>query len=100
MFAKRAQKHLTNGGALTPGNASERYARWSKELESAVVAESARWGSYRRDVHPYKTGPFESYTRNEHWRPEIQRLLTDYFPKRTGVLIKELREAGLFGEEH
>jgi hypothetical protein len=60
------------------------------------VAESARWGDYRRDVHPYKTGPYELYTRNDHWRPEIARLLTHYFPQRTAACLQQFREAGLY----
>src|SRR5205085_1996267 len=80
LFAGRARQHLTNGRALTPEKAAERYQKWVKEIDSALIAESARWGGYRRDVHPYKTGPYELYTRNEHWRPEIHRLLEEYFP--------------------
>jgi len=99
LFAERAQQHFGNGGALAPDRAAERYRKWSKEIESAVVAESARWGDYRRDVHAYKTGPYELYTRNDHWRPEIQRLLDDYFPKRTAVVIEQFRQAGLYPKE-
>ena len=99
MFAGRAQQHLTNAGALTPHNAAERYRKWVKEIESAVVAESARWGDYRRDAHPYRMGPYELYTRNDHWRPEIDRLLKEYFPKRTEVVVKLFREAGLYPKE-
>jgi hypothetical protein len=96
VFAARARQHLTNGGALTPDNAAERYRKWAKEIESAVVAESARWGDYRRDAHPYKMGPYELYTRDDHWRREIDRLLKEYFPKRTEVVLRLFREAGLY----
>ena len=65
-------------------------------IENAVVAESARWGDYRREVHPYKTPPYELYTRDDHWRPEVKRLLTDYFPKRTSVVITQCQAAGLW----
>jgi hypothetical protein len=87
---------LTNGGALTPEKAAERYRKWAEEIRSAVVAESARWGDYRRDVHPYRTGPYELYTRDDHWLPEIDRLLKEYFPKRTAVVAQQFREAGLY----
>lgn len=96
LFTERAQRHLTGDGALTAGSAAARFRKWSERLDSAMVAESARWGDYRRDVHPYKVGPYELYTRDDHWRPEIQRLLNDYFPKRPGVFIHQLREAGLY----
>jgi hypothetical protein len=100
MFAERARQHLAKGGALAPDKAAERFRTWAKEIEGAVVAESARWGDYRRDAHPYKTGPYEIYTRNDHWRPEIDRLLKDYFPKRTEVVVKQFREAGLYPKEN
>jgi len=96
MFAQRARLHLTNDGALTAENAAARYRKWANEIERAVVAESARWGNYRRRVHQYKTGPYELYTRDDHWRPEIDRLLKLYFPKRTEVVIKQFREARLY----
>lgn len=96
LFAERAHRHLGPGGALSPGPAAERYERWAKVIENAVVAESARWGDYRREVHPYKTPPYELYTRDDHWRPEVKRLLTDYFPKRTSVVITQCQAAGLW----
>lgn len=99
LFAARARKHLTGDGALTPAAAAARYRRWAEILEPAVVAESARWGDYRRDAHRYKVGPYELYTRDDHWRPEVKRLLTDYFPRRTEVFIRQLRAAGLYGTE-
>jgi hypothetical protein len=98
LFAAQARHHLTGDGALTPTKAAERYQQWVRQIDSAVVAESARWGDYRRDKHPYKIGPYELYTRNEHWRPEIHRLLNDYFPKRTEVVIKQFSDAGLYSK--
>ena len=91
---------MTHGGALTPERTAERFRNWAKDLDSAVVAESARWGDYRRDVHQYKTGPYELYTRNDHWRPEMDRLLKEYFPKRTEILLKQFREMGLYPKEN
>ncbi len=95
-FADHVQRHFFNGGALAPEACAERFRKWSKEIDLPIIAESARWGSYRRDVHRYKTGPYELYTRNEHWRREIRRLLDDYFPKRTAVVLQQFRDAGLF----
>jgi len=95
-FADHVQRHFFSGGALAPEASAGRFRKWSKEIDLPLIAESARWGSYRRDVHRYKTGPYELYSRNEHWRPEISRLLDDYFPKRTAVVLQQFREAGLF----
>lgn len=96
LFSKRVQKHLLNEGALTPKAAAERYHSWSMQLELPIIAESARWGDYRRGVHQYKEGPYETYTRDEHWKPEVQRLLTEYFPQRTGMVLEQFRGRGLW----
>jgi hypothetical protein len=94
-FATRAQMHLTAAGALSPPAAGERYRMLAQPLEPAILAEAARWGDYRRDVHPYKEGPYERYTRGEHWQPEVRRLLDQYFPQRTGSFWRQLQAAGL-----
>jgi CotH protein len=96
LFAQRAQRHLAGDGVLIPARAAARYRRLAEALDAAIIAESARWGGYRRDVHRYKEGPYELYTRDQHWRPEVKRLLEDYFPKRTAVFIEQLKAAQLY----
>jgi hypothetical protein len=96
VFRDRARFHLTGKGALTPERAAARFRQRATELDLAVIAESARWGDYRRDAHPYKVGPYTLYTRNDHWRPEVDRLLNTYFPGRTQVLIEQLKAADLW----
>ena len=95
LFAERARIHCLGNGVLTPQRAADRFRKLAGSLDLAIVAESARWGSYRNDFHRYKGGPYERYTRNEHWRPEIQRLLDDYFPQRTEAFLKTLERRGL-----
>jgi len=89
---------LSGDGVLTPQPAAGRFQKWSDWIDKAIVAESARWGDYRRDAHQYKHGPYELHTRDDHWQPEIQRLLKDCFPKRTTAFLKQLHEAGLCQE--
>ena len=84
-FGDRVHKHLFNGGALTPQPNAARWTRRADEIDLAVIAESARWGDYRRDVHPYSSGPYYLYTRNAYWLPEKNRLLNSYFPQRTDI---------------
>jgi len=95
-FADHVQRHLSGNGALTPAKAAVRFKAWSDRLDPAIVAESARWGDYRRDAHQYKVGPYLLYTRDEHWRPEVERIVQQYFPRRAPVVIKEFRQEGLF----
>jgi len=95
-FAAIARRHLGAGGALSPEAAAARYRQLAETLRPAVVAESARWGDYRRDVHPYREGPYELYTADDHWEPEVSRLLREYFPVRTGHVLRQLEAAGLY----
>ena len=96
LFADRVQLHCYNGGALTPEASTERWLKRADEIDLAIIAESARWGDYRRDVHRYfENGPFDLYTK-EHWIAEKSFLIRDYFPNRTNMFINQLREADLF----
>ncbi|MBI4603877.1 MAG: lamin tail domain-containing protein [Planctomycetes bacterium] len=96
LFGDRVHRHLKNGGALTPEAAAARWRSLTDGIALAVVAESARWGDYRRDVHVYQEGPYELYTRNDHWARERARLLETYFPGRTRQVLEQLRAAGLY----
>ena len=99
LFATRARKLLFDGGPLAPEKAAERYRALADSVALALTAEAARWGNYRRDVQSYKTGPYESYTVEEFWRSETNRILTQYFPQRCEVLANQLRALGLFPDQ-
>lgn len=96
LFTERARLHLTGTGVLTPEKCAQRYQDWAGRLKLPILCEAARWGAYRHDVHQYKTGPYEIYTREQHWEPEVKRLLAEFFPKRTGVMLEQLTRANLF----
>ncbi|MCU0917378.1 MAG: lamin tail domain-containing protein [Planctomycetes bacterium] len=95
-FGDRVHKHLFHGGALTAERNIARWTRRAGQIELAVVAESARWGDYRRDVHPWSSGPYLLYTRDAHWIPEKNRLLMDYFPRRTDLALAQFKSRGLY----
>lgn len=97
LLADRIRLHCFNGGALTPESSLARWNARSSEVEKAIVAESARWGDYRRDKHSWTAGPFELYT-PEHWKAEREFLVNRYFPERTAVFISQLKRAGLFSD--
>jgi len=86
-FADRVQKHCFDDGALTPRAAAERWMKRAQEVDRAIVAESARWGYYRRE---------QPFTRDRDWVTEQRRLIQHYFPQRTGIVLKQLRAAGLY----
>lgn len=93
----QVQKHCFNNGTLTPEVAAALWNMRAVEIEEAVNGESARWGDYRRDVHQYQTsGPFDLYTKQDHWLPVQNWLYDTYFPNRTDVFLDQLRSADLF----
>jgi hypothetical protein len=99
LFADRVQKFCFNNGALTPSSAAQRWIIRSNQIDKAVIAESARWGDYRRDVHQWQAaGPFELYTKETHWLPQMNYMLNTYFPNRTIAFLNQLRSADLFPE--
>ena len=86
-YADRAYKHLFNGGAFTPTNAIARFEARALEIESAVIAESARWGDHRRAA---------PYTRDGEWTTERNRINNEFFPARPANVISQLRIHGLY----
>ena len=92
IFAERARKHFA--GVLSATATAKRYGELAQVIELAIIAESARWGDYRRDVHPYREGPYELYT-PEMWQREVARLISDYFPMRTENFTSQLKSTGL-----
>jgi len=86
-FADRVQRHFFNDGALTPAACIARWKKRAAEVDRAMIAESARWGGYRRSP------PF---TRDRDWIVEQKRLLLSYFPQRTGIVLEQLRAVGLY----
>jgi len=95
-FGDRIHKHLFNGGALTTDRNIQKWLQRANEINLAIIAESARWGDYRRDVHSWSSGPYELYTKDDFWIPEQSRLLNDYFPNRTDIALEHFRDMGLY----
>ena len=101
-FADRAHRAMSPGGALyvdddaPDWNPAEpernrpaaRLAALATGLESAIVAESARWG----DQHV----PHNPYTRDLHWAVERDVVLQDYLPRRTAIVRQQLIDADLY----
>lgn len=87
-FTDRAYMHLNNSGALSPQETLKRFNARVSQIDTAIIAESARWGDGRGITKPY--------TRNDNWLPEIHKMQEKYFPHRTSVVINQLKLAGLY----
>lgn len=66
-FADRVQELFFNGGQLTPDNVWAQMAYLGQQIETAIIAESARWGD--ANASPPRT--------HSHWL-EAVRFLKDY----------------------
>ncbi len=96
-FADRAHRHLiAPGGSLTQARNTARWQKWQTVLDNPIVAESCRWGDYRRDVHPYLEGTYPLYTRESQWLAECSRIVNTYFPARATIILEQLRTASLY----
>ncbi len=94
-FHELAQQALTHGGPLSPEGALATWDSLQHVIELALWDEAARWGDYRRDVHPYQSKG-SLYKPDADFQTERTRLLTKYFPVRTDNFIQQLRKRGWF----
>lgn len=116
-FADHVQRHFFNGGVLaTDSNAPVRldnpqgnqpaalYLKRIREIDPAMVGESARWGDSGTTTVDRSNNPL---TRDGDWIPELFALMGwtnaaghsasfNYFPTRTATVLSQLRAAGLY----
>ena len=86
-FTDRAYQLLANDGVFSPGKVRERLMQRINEIDTAIIAESARWGDTKND--PVRT-------KDDFWLPEINILLNSYIPVRTNIVIDQLKAAELY----
>jgi hypothetical protein len=117
LFADRVQRQLFGRGALAPAVAWQRYDARAREIERAMIGESARWG----DVIPGQLTFVDNYSRwcthlretcglscaagyaaacpqtqDGQWQPERERLREQFFPQRTAAVLGQLCGVGLY----
>ncbi|TAK98168.1 MAG: hypothetical protein EPO07_12370, partial [Verrucomicrobia bacterium] len=93
-FITRAVRVLSESCALSPNESAKRFRDLADALAPAMSLEAARWGSYRRDVHQFKTGPYEVYSVRTHWQPEVEKISSEFFSQRRDALLQNLHAAG------
>lgn len=100
-FGDHVYRHFFHGGAFYVNPAATawnpalpennrpaaRFSALAGQISRAIVGETARWGDQLR------TSP---YTRDEHWQPARDSLLTSFFPRRSAIVLQQLRTAGLY----
>jgi hypothetical protein len=86
-FADRVYRHFFNNGALTPDSCISRFKKTSDQLDLAIIAESARWGDSKSGT---------ARTKDDHWIPAVNRVVNDYMPIRTEIVLQQLLAENLY----
>jgi hypothetical protein len=86
-FADHVYRHFFNEGPMTPQAAARLLTARKDTIDLAIIAESARWGDAK------VTKP---RTRDDDWLPQVRFLLNDYFPKRTDIVLSQLKTKGWY----
>lgn len=86
-FADRVRLHFTNGGVLTPEKVQSSILKRKAFIETAIIAESARWGDSKSTI------PF---TKDDDWEPEVNALLYEFIPNRTAEVMELFVSHGWF----
>ena len=87
LFADHVHRHFFNNGILTPDGAKDLYQIRLDDVDRAVVAESARWGDNHSST---------PYTRGVDWIRERDWLFSEYFPRRSGIILNQIKSRGLY----
>lgn len=84
-WADRIHRHMFNTGALTTASWQNRINRLAAVVDTAIIAESARWGDSKRSA------PFTKLD----WESE-QNVLVSYLPQRNAVVLGQLKSDSLY----
>ena len=87
-FADRVHNYLFNNGILTPEYMSRLYLDIADQVEMPVICESARWG----DMHHHPP------LNQDDWYDMRDWLLENFFHQRYGIVLQQLKNAGLYPE--
>ncbi|HRS09482.1 MAG TPA: lamin tail domain-containing protein [Sedimentisphaerales bacterium] len=85
-FADQIYRHFFHDGPLSYPASADRFLARMKQVERAIVGESARWGDNRQS-RPYT---------QQDWLKTQESKLSGYFPNRANQVLSWLRSAGLY----
>ena len=89
-YYRRAKELLADGGLLGEQSVRQVWDSLYHTIDKALYDEAARWGDYRRDVHPWQSRG-KLYTVDETYQQERERLLNDYFPYRSAIVLNDIQ---------
>jgi hypothetical protein len=80
LFISHVNRHFFEGGALTPGPCLERYENWLDEIDTALIADQARWVMQVDDI----------------WNKSFHSFIYSYFPPRTETVFNQFVDNGIY----
>jgi hypothetical protein len=86
-FAQHVYRHFFNGSAVTPEANLARILARKKQIDLAIIAESARWGDSKREP---------AFTRDDGWIQAVNYITENFLPERTDVVLDQLRSKGWY----
>ncbi|MCF8354258.1 MAG: CotH kinase family protein, partial [Melioribacteraceae bacterium] len=86
-FTDMVYEHFYNSGVLTPNSSIDRLLSRKEEIETAIIAESARWGDSKSS---------SPKTKLDDWQPEVNFLVYSYLPNRTNLVLEQLKSKGWY----
>lgn len=88
-FADRVNRYFSNDGILTATPNIDRWMARADQIDLAIIAESARWGDAKQSSPRTK----------DHWEGQNQYMLNDFFPRRTSIVIDQMRSVDMFPDQ-
>ncbi len=86
-FADHVYRHFFNDGPMTSAGAARLLTARKDTIDLAIIAESARWGDAK---------VAKPRTKDDDWLPQVRFLLNDYLPKRTDIVLNQLKAKGWY----
>ncbi|MFC2137408.1 lamin tail domain-containing protein [Bacteroidota bacterium] len=84
-FADHVSKHFSKGGIIHPDNSIPLITKRINTIDTAIIAESARWGDSKVST---------PRTKDDDWQPAIDYLLDTYLPLRPAIVLQQFRDKG------
>ncbi len=85
-FSDRVNRYFFNGGVLSSGGNIDRWMERVNQISLPVIGASARWGDSKRGSPRTK----------DDWQREINYMRTTYFPRRTQIVLNQMRSVNMF----
>jgi len=80
LFISRVNRNFFKGGALTPEPGLKRYKMWLEEIDTANIADQARWYADEGDI----------------WNISLHSRKFDYFPDRTESVFNQFIDDDIY----